>query len=167
VVQRSDSWLQIQRLRFDSRRYQIFREVVGLERAPLSFVSAIEELLERKSSGCGLEIREYGRWDPSRWPRGTLYPQKLALTSQTSGGRWVGKVRSRTEAFFFLRQSRVTLLYLKPHWQAIHQFDSTISSGMRNVIHCTDSSDSPLLWTTQCLRKRRHSARDKLSSYLL
>jgi hypothetical protein len=31
-----------------------------------------------KSSGSCLENREYGRRDPSRWPRGTLYPQKLA-----------------------------------------------------------------------------------------
>jgi hypothetical protein len=38
----------------------------------------------------GLESREYSRRDPSRWPRGTLYPQKLALTSPTSGGRSVG-----------------------------------------------------------------------------
>jgi hypothetical protein len=30
---------------FDSPRYQIFREVVGLERGALSLVSAIEELL--------------------------------------------------------------------------------------------------------------------------
>jgi hypothetical protein len=34
---------------------------VGLERGPLSLVSIIEELLERKSSGSGLENREYGR----------------------------------------------------------------------------------------------------------
>jgi hypothetical protein len=27
----------------------------------------------------GLEIREYGRGDPLRWPRDNLYPQKLAL----------------------------------------------------------------------------------------
>jgi hypothetical protein len=60
------SWLQIQRPGFDSRRYQIFREVVGLERGPLSLVSTIEELLGRKSSGSGLEIREYGCGDPSR-----------------------------------------------------------------------------------------------------
>jgi hypothetical protein len=33
-------------LGFDSRRYQIFREVVGLERGPLSLVRIIEELLE-------------------------------------------------------------------------------------------------------------------------
>jgi hypothetical protein len=37
---------------------------VGLERDPLSLVSTIEELLGRKSSGYGLETREYGRRDP-------------------------------------------------------------------------------------------------------
>jgi hypothetical protein len=42
---------------FDSRRYQIFWEVVGLERGPLSLVMIIEELLEWKSSGSGLENR--------------------------------------------------------------------------------------------------------------
>jgi hypothetical protein len=35
---------------FDSRCYQIFREVVGLERGPLSLVSSTEELLGRKRS---------------------------------------------------------------------------------------------------------------------
>jgi hypothetical protein len=45
----------------------------------------------------GIEIREYGRKDQSRWPRGTPYPQKLALTSPISGGRSVGIVRSRTQ----------------------------------------------------------------------
>jgi hypothetical protein len=39
---------------------------VGLERGPLSLMSTIEELLERKSSGSGLERREYGRSDSSR-----------------------------------------------------------------------------------------------------
>jgi hypothetical protein len=58
----------------------------------------IEELLERKSSGSGLENRQYGRRRPLRWPRGNLYPQKLALTSPTSGGRTAGIVRSRTQA---------------------------------------------------------------------
>jgi hypothetical protein len=33
---------------FDSRRYQIFLEVVGLELGPLSLVSTTEELLDRK-----------------------------------------------------------------------------------------------------------------------
>jgi hypothetical protein len=39
---------------------------MGLERGPPSLVSTNEELLERKSSGSGLEIREYGRRDTSR-----------------------------------------------------------------------------------------------------
>jgi hypothetical protein len=51
----------IQRPGFDSRRYQVFCEVVGLERGPLSLVSTIEELLEGKGSGSGLEIQEYDR----------------------------------------------------------------------------------------------------------
>jgi hypothetical protein len=34
---------------------------MGLERGPLSLVSTIEELLERRSSGSGLENRNYGR----------------------------------------------------------------------------------------------------------
>jgi hypothetical protein len=42
----------------DSRRYQLFREVVGL-------ASATEELLGRKSSCCALESREYCSRDPS------------------------------------------------------------------------------------------------------
>jgi hypothetical protein len=49
---------------FDSRRCQIFWEVVG-----------------RNSSGSGLEIWEYGHGDPLCRPRDTLHPQKLALTS--------------------------------------------------------------------------------------
>jgi hypothetical protein len=43
---------------FNSRRYQIFGGV-GLERGPLSLVRIIEELLEWKISGAGLENR---RW---------------------------------------------------------------------------------------------------------
>jgi hypothetical protein len=60
------SWLQIQRSGLHSRRYQIFYEVVGLKRGPLSLLSIIEELLGRKSSDAGVEPREYGRRDPSR-----------------------------------------------------------------------------------------------------
>jgi hypothetical protein len=83
------SWLQVQRSEFVSLRYQVFLQVVILERGPLSLVSTIEELLGREISGSGLECREYGRKDPSRCPRGTLYPQMLALASPTSGGRSV------------------------------------------------------------------------------
>jgi hypothetical protein len=83
------SWLQIQGSGFDSQCYQIFWEVVGQEWGPLSLVNTIEELLQRNSSDSGLEAREYGHRDPLH---DTLYPQKLALTSPTSGGRSVGIV---------------------------------------------------------------------------
>jgi hypothetical protein len=49
---------------------------MGLERGPLSLVSTTEELFGSNSSGSGLESREYGCRDSSRWQRGTLYPQK-------------------------------------------------------------------------------------------
>jgi hypothetical protein len=93
------SWLKIQRSGFDSQRYHIFWVVVGLKRCPLSLVSTNEALLGRKSSGSGL--REYGRRDPSHWPRDTLYPQRLTLASPTGGGRSVGTVRSWTQATKF------------------------------------------------------------------
>jgi hypothetical protein len=74
---------------------------VGLERGPLGLVSTTEELLGRKSSVSGQKIREYGRRDPSRSPRDSIYPQKLALTSSKSGGRSLGIVRSRRQATEF------------------------------------------------------------------
>jgi hypothetical protein len=43
------------------------------------------------NSGFSLENREYCRGDPFLWPLYTLYPP-------TSGGRSVGRVRSRTKA---------------------------------------------------------------------
>jgi hypothetical protein len=86
------SWLQIQRSGFDYRRYYIFWEVVSLERGPLRFVSTIEELLGRKSSGrrgsTALTTRHHS-------------PQKLAQTSLISGNRSVGIVLSRTQATEF------------------------------------------------------------------
>jgi hypothetical protein len=66
---------------------RFFWEVVGLERGPLSLVSTTGELPERKSNGSGLENPDYGRRDPSRWPRDTYLQKKLALTSPSSGGR--------------------------------------------------------------------------------
>jgi hypothetical protein len=96
------SWLQIQKSGFDSRSYQIFGEVVGLERGPFCLLSTTEELLGRNSSRSGLENRKYGRGDRLSWPRDTLYPQKFALTSPISGGRSVSIVRLRTKATEFV-----------------------------------------------------------------
>jgi hypothetical protein len=72
---------------FDFQRCQIFWEVVGLERGPLSRMSINEELLERKNSGSGLENRLTAVGN-RRANHGTpLYQQKLALKFAQSGGR--------------------------------------------------------------------------------
>jgi hypothetical protein len=49
-------------------------------------------------------MREYSRGDPLGCRRDTLYPQKLVLTSATSGVHSVGIVRSRTQATEFFTQ---------------------------------------------------------------
>jgi hypothetical protein len=75
---------------------------VGLERGSLSLVSTTEELLGGKSSGSGLENRDYGVGIRSADYATPLYAQKLALPSPTSGGRSVGIVRSWTQATEFV-----------------------------------------------------------------
>jgi hypothetical protein len=88
---------------FDYRRLQIFWEVVGLERGPLSLMSTIEELLERKSSSSKSRKPRLRPYD-IRCATG-LYPQKLALTSSTSGDRSVYfgcGFRPQSKEFFFL-----------------------------------------------------------------
>jgi hypothetical protein len=77
------SLLQIQRSGFDSRRYR-----VGLERGPLSLLSKTEDILERQSSGHGLENREYGSRDPLRWPRGTAKVGTNFVDKRRSLGRY-------------------------------------------------------------------------------
>jgi hypothetical protein len=71
----------------DFRHYQIFWEIVGLERGPLSLVSTTEELLGRNGIGSGLEIREYGRGDPLRWTRDT--PLSAKVGTNFSDKRWL------------------------------------------------------------------------------
>jgi hypothetical protein len=88
------SWLKIQRSGFDSRHYQIFWELIGLERGPLSLVGTIEELRGKNSSGCDVDNHECGRRDTSRWPRVTLHP--------TSCSRSVGIVRLLTKSTEFV-----------------------------------------------------------------
>jgi hypothetical protein len=81
----------------------MFWGVVGLERGPLNLVGTTEELLDRKCSGSCLENRDYGRRDPSHWPRGTLYPQNVGnhfADRRRSLGRYSSMADSNYGAFF-------------------------------------------------------------------
>jgi hypothetical protein len=79
---------------------------VGLELRPLSLGEIIEELLEWKVAAPVYKPEIKGRKDPLRWPRGNL-PQKLAVTSRTSGGRLVGIVRFQTKSHGVVSKSTV------------------------------------------------------------
>jgi hypothetical protein len=61
-----------------------------------------------------LEVEE--TFKVARWPRGTLYQQKLAITSPTSGDRSVSIVRSRTETMEFVYCIHTTRCDLVPKW---------------------------------------------------
>jgi hypothetical protein len=77
---------------------------MGLERGPLSLVSTTEELLDRKVAAPVQKTENMAQG--FRHADHVVYPQKLAITSPTSGGRSVGIVRSLTqimEFFFFYR----------------------------------------------------------------
>jgi hypothetical protein len=115
--------LRFQRSGFDSRRYQIFWEVLSLERGSLSLVSTIEELLGRKSNGSCLGNRDYCRSYPSRWRRGNLCPQKVVLTSPTSGGRSVYIFLSRTKATELITQLWRAFFTYRISVRIIRRFD--------------------------------------------
>jgi hypothetical protein len=75
---------------------------VGLERGPLSLVRSVEEKKKKKVAVPGLENRDLTAVGTHCTDHVTpLYPQKLALTSPTSGGRSVGIVRSPAKAMEF------------------------------------------------------------------
>jgi hypothetical protein len=70
---------------------------VGLERDTLSHASTIEELLGRKSSGSGLEIREYGHKDPSPLTTWHTLSAKVG-TNFTYKRRSLGRYSSLTDS---------------------------------------------------------------------
>jgi hypothetical protein len=81
----------------------------------------------KKNSNSGLETQEYDRRDPSHWPSGTLYPQKLALTSPTSGGRSVSMVCLWTQVteFSFRTMTGVqhgSFTLMRCHYPAVSMF---------------------------------------------
>jgi hypothetical protein len=75
---------------------------VRLERGPLSLVRSTAELRKQKSSGSRSRKQILTAVGTRCADHVTpLYPQKLALTSPTGGGRSVGIVLSRTKATEF------------------------------------------------------------------
>jgi hypothetical protein len=68
-------------------------------------------------------------WNTSRWPRDTFYPQKLVLTSPTSGGRSVGIVRSRNEADRFRLDSLFRLSGTVILWFSVCDLHSCWTHG--------------------------------------
>jgi hypothetical protein len=71
---------------------------VGLERGPLSLVSATAELLGRNSSGSGTENRRKRPQGSVKLTKQHPLSASLALTSPTSGGHSVSILRSRHKA---------------------------------------------------------------------
>jgi hypothetical protein len=70
-------------------------------------MSTIQELLERKSIGSGLEILEYCLGILRADYATPLYPQKLVLTSPTSGGHLVGIARGlRPRSLLFVMSGK-------------------------------------------------------------
>jgi hypothetical protein len=89
---------------------------LGLERGPLSVMRKTEELLEWKNSGSGSrKSRLTTVW--IRWPCDSLYPQKLALTSPTSGGRLVCIICLQTKATEFMYFLVVLVLWKSLEFQ--------------------------------------------------
>jgi actin-related protein len=78
----------------------------------------------------GLEKRDYGRGDPLRWPRDTLYQLKLALTSSAGCGRSLGIVRLRTkttEFSFSQYDFKDQYFYINPELIKMFQYYSKFS----------------------------------------
>jgi hypothetical protein len=76
----------------------------------------LRSYLKEKVAAPVYRNQEYGRRDSSRWPRGTLYPQKYSLTSPTSSGRSVDMIRWRTKALELLLVSYAVIKFIVIDW---------------------------------------------------
>jgi hypothetical protein len=110
------SWIQIQ---WSQVRFPALPDFLRSS----SLVSITEELLGRKSSSSGLEIREYRLGDPLRWPRDTVR-KNLPLTSPISGSRSVGIVRWQTKAMEFFFSTNIL------QWMALYSSHLTARTSV-------------------------------------
>jgi hypothetical protein len=97
----------------------------------------------------GLENQINGRGDPLGSPRDTLNPQKLALISPTSGGRWVGIliVRLRTKATEFSFFS-LYMCVCKSYFEFCsfgERFMISVATGLRSLKDATSDSGPTLV----------------------
>jgi hypothetical protein len=86
----------------------------------------------------GMENWDYGCRDPSRWPRGTHYPQKLALTSLTSGsplGRYSSGLRPRSLVFIPPKMSSRT-----PGWRPLHAGPWLLLKALRSPVRTSSQT---------------------------
>jgi hypothetical protein len=65
-------------------------ELVGLKRGPSSFMNTIEELLERKSNGSGLETEITAAGDPPHWLCDTPVSSKVGTNFADERGSLSG-----------------------------------------------------------------------------
>jgi hypothetical protein len=109
---------------------------VGLERGPLSLVMIIE--LVQGNSGSGLENKLTTVGESLRWPRDTLYPLKLVLTSPTRGGRSVGIVRAcglkPRSLFCFYYYYTQTLLVKITHLNPVSSYMVALHAASNTVL---------------------------------
>jgi hypothetical protein len=89
-----------------------------------------------------LESREYGRRDPSCWPRAIVYAQKLPLTLPTSGGRSVGIVRWRIWTTEFIWFCWLQLLIPRSvRWGFSEFVDVTVVCTLKNARRQRDATE--------------------------
>ena len=96
-------WLQIQRSRVRFQALPDFLSISGSETGSTQPRELNWGATWIKKVAAPVQKTEInGRGDLLPWPREPLYPQKLALTSPTGGGRSVGIFHSRTKATKFV-----------------------------------------------------------------
>jgi hypothetical protein len=92
--------------------------------------------------------------------RGTLYPQKLAITSPTSGGRSIGIVRSRTQTMEFRFFNERTKFYVSLDIMACSKFNVNWRFGRTHYHH-------PHGWRINQVSDHNEADRKKIQSSVL